>query len=365
GQLRVASGLGGQPGATMVGRGVSRRTSRLPSLGWTTLVLEPEARALEPVSRMAAIFEGLLLAVLLAAFAFAWWFAAAIARPIAALTASTRRYRREGLVAPASDVPVRFDEIEVLERGFREMVAAEKQYTRELVRRSKMTMLGELAAVLAHEVRTPLGILRSSAQILQRNRGLSGEERELTTFIESETERLNRLVSTMLDLARPPMPSFVPCDMHELLVRCAHMHELRRAGAGGQRPVETRLAAADPVVEGDPEQLMQVVFNLLNNAAEACGPDGIVRLETADDGDHLLVRCVDSGPGLPAGLAERLFEPFVSGREGGVGLGLAVARQIVVAHGGDIEAGTGELGGASFSLRLPRRRSHKNPEIDR
>jgi signal transduction histidine kinase len=339
----------------MVGQGHSRATSRLAASGWTTLVFEAEDDALAPVAQMAAIFEGLLLAVLLATVLTALWIASTISHPIASLTAFTRRYQREGGKAVLVPTGSRVEEIDVLEGAFLDMVRSVELSKRELIRSSKMAMLGELAAVLAHEVRTPLGILRSSAQILMRNKALSSEERELTQFIESETERLNHLVSTMLDMARPPQPRFTSCDLHMLLQRCAHMHDLKRGGDGEKFPVALKLAARNTEVDGDPEQLMQVFFNLLSNASEAAGAQGRVELETFDQHEHVGVRCSDNGPGISPELVETLFEPFVSRREGGIGLGLAVARQIVLAHAGDITVGRSHLGGAEFTLRLRRR----------
>jgi len=234
------------------------------------------------------------------------------------------------------------------------MIRALDQSRQELIRTSKMALLGELAAVLAHEVRTPLGILRSSAQILKRNPGLGAEGQELMRFIESETERLNRLVSTMLDTARPRSPELLDCDLHALLQRCAQMHDLRHGEDGERRPVRLDLAAAHAAVHADGEQLMQVFFNLLNNAAEAAGPAGRVELATHETPGFLCVVCADDGPGVPPELAQRMFDPFVSGRSGGFGLGLAVVRQVVAAHRGEIEVGTSRWGGATFTVKFRR-----------
>jgi signal transduction histidine kinase len=100
---------------------------------------------------------------------------------------------------------------------------------------------------------------------------------------------------------------------------------------------------------------MQVVFNLLNNALQAVGPTGRVQLSTADAGDQLLFACSDDGPGITPELAERIFDPFVTGRTGGIGLGLAVVRQVISAHGGEIQVGRSAWGGTVFTCRLPRR----------
>jgi signal transduction histidine kinase len=365
----VAGGGPWSAGPALVGRGVSAATSTFAGSGWTTLVFEPVDAALAPIARIAWIFAGLLVAVLGATTLAGGWIADAISRPIVALTARTRRYREgraddgdRAVDAPAApdspDAPPagpRIAELDVLARAFDEMVQSIDRSRRELVRTSKMAMLGELAAVLAHEVRTPLGILRASAQVLARDAGLGPDGRELVTFIESETERLNGLVSTLLDTARPRTPSVAPCDVHALLRRCAQMHDLRRGADGVAHPVILRLDAHDPLASVDEEQLTGAVFNLLNNATQAAGAAGRVEIATFDDGERLGLRVADDGPGIPATLMDRLFDPFVTGREGGIGLGLAVVRQVVAAHAGEITVGRGAWGGAAFTLRLPRR----------
>jgi len=130
---------------------------------------------------------------------------------------------------------------------------------------------------------------------------------------------------------------------------------------GGAAPelesrIELDLRARDCVIEVDAEQLMQLIFNLLSNALQAVDPQqGRVCLSTADAGECLEIACADNGPGVPEALAERLFEPFVSQRAGGIGLGLAVVRQVVEGHGGKIQVGRSPWGGGLFSVSLPRR----------
>jgi len=339
--------------AALSGKSRSTATSAFAGSGWTTLVYEPVDDALAPVAEMATIFGGLLVAVFLATMLAMAWIVPAISRPIVSLTARTRGYQQGLLGADEPPLRSRITEIDVLARAYHDMVRAVEKSREELVRTSKMAMLGELAAVLAHEVRTPLGILRSSAQILRRDSGLSPEGMELMAFIESETERLNGLVSTMLETARPRLPALAPCNIHDLLRRCAQMHDLRRGAPGVSHPTLLRLEAARHVGLADAELLMQLVFNLLNNASQAAGPEGVVELSTFDDPAGLCVACCDDGAGVAPEIAERLFDPFVSGRPGGIGLGLAVVRQVVAAHRGIIEVGRSQWGGARFLVRLP------------
>ena len=193
--------------------------------------------------------------------------------------------------------------------------------------------------------------------MLQREPGLSPEGREMTGFIESETERLNRLVSTMLDSARPRAPVFVPTDVHVLIHQCLGL----LAGQAARKQVQfsEALEAADPVVEMDAEQMNQVLLNLIMNALQILHEGGQVQASTADRGDELEIEIADDGPGVAPEERDRIFEAFFFRREGGVGLGLAIVQQIVQAHRGSIVAAESRLGGAVFRIRLPR---HVEPE---
>lgn len=338
-----------------VGVGRAARFAGFDGVGWRILVVEPLDLALAPIHRMAAVSLMLLGALVIATLVMASWVSAAIARPIVALTEFTRRYRRDGKLTAAP--PGGSGEVEELATAFVDMVAHIDASQRNLVRASKLAVVGEMSSVMAHEVRTPLGIIRSSAQMLQREPGLSPEGREMTGFIESETERLNRLVSTMLDSARPRAPVFVPTDVHVLIHQCLGL----LAGQAARKQVQfsEALEAADPVVEMDAEQMNQVLLNLIMNALQILHEGGQVQASTADCGDELEIEIADDGPGVAPEERDRIFEAFFFRREGGVGLGLAIVQQIVQAHRGSIVAAESRLGGAVFRIRLPR---HVEPE---
>ena len=339
------------------------RSSGVPGFagsGWATLVFEPLDEALAPVSQVAVAFASLFAVVLVMTLGAAAWIASSISRPIVDLTQRTRAYR-EGEVLPSGPATrSTIAELHTLANAYDALMLSLDRSRRDLVRTSKMALLGELGAVLAHEVRTPLGILRSSAQVLKRDPALGAQGRELMGFIESETERLNRLVSTLLDTSRSPRPILQACDLHVLLRQCVQMHELRRdESSGGSPSVELDLVAADPTVQADAEQLKQVFFNLLGNAAEAAGPTGRVTVSTRDASTEVCVHCEDSGPGVPPELESRIFEPFITRRAGGFGIGLAVVRQIIAAHHGAIHVGRSRWSGAMFTVHLPRHAAHE------
>lgn len=346
----ILDGMPLEVSTVAVGVGTAARFAGFEGLGWRILMMEPLDLALAPIHRMMVVSLMLLGALVIATLLMAIWVSGAIARPIVALTEFTRRYRQDGkLNAPPSGGA---GEVKELATAFVEMVEHIDASQRSLVRASKLAVVGEMSSVIAHEVRTPLGIIRSSAQMLQREPGLSPEGREMTGFIASETERLNRLVSTMLDSSRPRAPVFVPTDVHELIHRCLGL----LSGQAAKKRIEfcEKLEASGPVIDIDAEQMSQVLLNLIMNALQVLHKGGRVRASTADHGDRLEIEIADDGPGVPLEERDRVFEAFFFRREGGVGLGLAIVQQIVLAHQGNIVVSESDLGGAAFRIRLPR-----------
>jgi len=317
----------------------------------STLVIQPRAIALAPVQRMALISLAVMALLVLGTLAMAAWVSGVIARPIAALTAFTRRYREDRSLAVAP--PAAGGEVGELTAAYTALIHDIERSRRDLVRASKLAVVGEMSSVIAHEVRTPLGILRSSAQMLQREAALSAEGRELVGFIDSETERLNRLVSTMLDSARPRAPRFAPTDLHALIRKSLGL----LSGQAEKKRIrfDAVLEAVNPEVAVDAEQCTQVMLNLLLNGIQILAEGGRIRVSTRDSAEEFTIDIADDGPGIPPAERSRVFEAFFFRREGGMGLGLAIVQQIVAAHGGSIEAGDSELGGALFRIRLPRR----------
>lgn len=336
----------------IVGAGRSHGYAHFSGFGWTTLIIQPVDRALAPVHHMAWIFLVLLGVVVVVTVLVATWVSREIARPIIGLTAFTRGYMRSKVLqVPAAGS----GEVGELTEAFVQMVRDIDLSQQNLVRASKLAVVGEMSSIIAHEVRTPLGILRSSAQMLQREAGISEEGHELVGFIESETERLNRLVSAMLDTARPRAPSYSDVDLHELIRQSVAM--LAAQMTKKAVVVSESLLAGNPVVECDEEQMTQVLLNLLMNGLQILDHGGRIDVATHDDGQYFHIEIADDGPGIDPAERARVFEAFFFKREGGVGLGLAIVQQIVAAHRGEIEATEGKLGGALFRIRLPRQQT--------
>ncbi|CAN5414884.1 hypothetical protein BH11PSE9_BH11PSE9_26540 [soil metagenome] len=351
----VSVGPGGTlgPSAVIVGVAPSHGFARYDGLGWTTLVIQPVDRAFEPIHRMGLIFLGLFGLILLYTVLTATWVSRRIAAPIVALTLFARGYvRKKAFGVPPDAGP---GEVGELTEAFVSMVRDIAQSQQHLVRASKLAVVGEMSAVIAHEVRTPLGIVRSSAQMLKREAGISAQGRELVGFIESETERLNRLVSAMLDTARPRAARHAPVDIDALIRSSVAM----LAGQAEARQVVVRQQsfATRPVIECDTEQITQVLLNILMNGLQILAHGGRIEISTHDAENGLRIDIADDGPGIDPAERARVFEAFFFQREGGIGLGLAIVQQIVTAHGGDIEATQSELGGALFRIHLPRQQA--------
>jgi signal transduction histidine kinase len=234
----------------------------------------------------------------------------------------------------------------------------------QLRRSERLSALGELAAVLAHEIRNPLGSIRGAAEILKDDYRPGNKKFEFLEILQNESDRLNRVVEDFLRLSRPQPLACAPCDIGNelrsvvMLVMAEAQDRGLRLGLHGDEPLEIR---------GDRDKLHQAFLNIILNGIQSMPAGGSldidVRRQEQDPQDHPGIRIDfrDTGPGIPEDLRERIFEPFFTTKQEGTGLGLAVARKIVDAHGGRIEVSSEPLQGTTFTVFLP---SGACPESD-
>ncbi|MET0153941.1 MAG: ATP-binding protein, partial [Candidatus Binatia bacterium] len=320
--------------------------------GWRIVVAQPLADAFAPVRRAASLLGAALAAILAAALALALGAARRTTRPLAELTAAADLVRRGRGAAPT--VPLRSrDEIGTLSAAFNRMSVDLRRAERDLVDAAKFAFVGELAAGVAHEVRTPLGVLRSSTQLLERSLEAKDDEaRELLHLLRAEVDRIERVVSELLELGRPRELRCEPTPLAPLVFRATDFVE---AQAREKRVVVRRHATeSDPEVLCDPDLLYQVALNLLVNAVQILPAGGAVDiglLPPRDGYGGFVVR--DDGPGMTEEIRTRIFEPFFTRRDGGAGLGLTFVQRVVQEHRGRISVESAPGHGARFTIELP------------
>jgi len=228
-----------------------------------------------------------------------------------------------------------------------EALAEAKQ---ELIRRTRLAAIGQVSSSIAHDLRNPLGAIRNASYFLRRH---VPEERqkliEYTEIIEQEVAKADRIITSLLEMARPRPPRKSLVDLGALL---DDVLSRTRGLAGVHRRV---LLEPQPFeVLADPQQLHQVVENIVTNAAEAMKGQGEFTVEARRDDDYDTIVFRDTGPGVPPEVAENLFEPVVTTKASGTGLGLAICHQVIEKHQGTIDLVDTGAGGAAFRIRLPR-----------
>jgi signal transduction histidine kinase len=315
-------------------------------------MVQPKAQALRPVADLRRRWTFALFLVVLISLGVAVIAARRIVRPLREVTDATRRLA-SGVSSEPQLVPVRSrDEIGELAQAFNSMSGRLRQAQEKLVSTAKLAFAGELAAGVAHEVRTPLTVMRSSAQMLLDSPSpRSVSDAELLATLVAEVDRIEHVVSGLVELAKPGPQRLEATRVDDVLARVARFLN-RQAQAEGVT-IQTEFAETKPAL-CDPDQIYQVVLNLAVNALQALQGGGRIMLRTLNNGDDMTCFEVeDDGPGIPEELAVRIFDPFVTGRDGGTGLGLALVRRVVESHHGTVELRNPVSRGTAFRVCLP------------
>lgn len=233
------------------------------------------------------------------------------------------------------------------------------QQAQEEARRSeRLAALGQMSAGLAHEIRNPLGVIKGSAEMLQQKLGESNPlAGELAGYISSETNRLSALVTRFLDFARPLHTELTPQDITSVLDRAVHDVALTHKDEGASVEVERHYQPDLPLVALDESLSEQAFVNLIQNAYDAMGSaGGTLRLTAArangGSRNGVEVRIEDTGPGIPEELRDQIFNPFVTTKKTGVGLGLSIVSRIIDGHHGTIRVESGGDGNAPQGARF-------------
>ena len=218
----------------------------------------------------------------------------------------------------------------------------------------RLSAVGQLSAGLAHEIRNPLASIAGAVGIIERNNVSESKRGECLSIIKRETERLNRLLTSFLDFARPRPPQYQTIDLSGTLDSVIAL----AAHAVDRKPIILRKEAPAnlPALECDPEQLKQVLLNLLINAIQASPNGSDVLLTARHEHSKIFIQVKDGGCGIVPENREKIFDPFFTTKESGTGLGLSVAHQIIEQHGGILTAEANPDRGMTFSVVLPLKR---------
>jgi len=218
----------------------------------------------------------------------------------------------------------------------------------------RLAVLGQLATGLAHEIRNPLSSISGSVEMVREGNALGPEDRRLLGIVISEVDRLNSLVTSMLQVGRPSQIETESLDLRAIASEVVAVARGQATASNGLQIDE--VGPEEPIiVTVDPDRMRQVVWNLVKNAVQASPHRGKVEVRTGrDQARRAFLEVADEGPGIGDAHRERLFDMFYSGRTHGVGLGLAVVKQIVDQHQGHIEIIDRNVAGTCFRVTLPR-----------
>jgi signal transduction histidine kinase len=231
----------------------------------------------------------------------------------------------------------------------------------EIFRKNRLAELGTIAAGVAHEIRNPLASIKTFAQLMPERMDDPEFKNDFSKLVQKDVDRITKVIESMLAFARPTRVTIGEHAANDLVEEAILLVQSRLRD---KRIDLTRQYHGNPVIKVDKHQILQVLVNLLSNAADALHERGKIRVATGvrqldirDDGDknrdYAVIEVADNGPGIPARVRSRLFDPFFTTKKDGTGLGLSISQKIVRDHGGAITVSSVEGKGTSFQVNLP------------
>ena len=355
---RVSSVTGGEARLERDASECGPVRAEMPVSSGTVLCVPVAAADLRQVRRdLLGAFAGTAAAALVAALLLGLLLAGRISRPIRALTERAESIS-ERHKAPLTLLPEK-DETERLTVAFDRMLDGLAASEEKRVAAERVAAWEEMARRLAHEVKNPLSPIRLAVENLRKTRGRAPQEfdrafDEETGTILEEVGSLSRLVDEFSQFARLPSPVLQDCDPRVVAAGALALYQGRIEREGVRVTVDDREAPGR--FRADPEQLGRALRNVLQNALDALdgSAERSLAVSVRREGERVVFRVRDSGPGFPPDVLKRAFEPYVTTRRerGGTGLGLAIAQRIVTEHGGTIAADNPPGGGAEVTIRI-------------
>jgi len=242
----------------------------------------------------------------------------------------------------------------VVQRGeaIIEKRAEERLRLKELLGRAeRLSAMGEMAAGISHEIRNPLGIIRSSAELLKKKAAKTDPANALPDIIVEEATRLNGIITDFINFARPRSPKLSPCRLEDIIEK--NITFLSAEIGEGRYVIEKNYHHPLPGVMADAPMLHQSFLNIFINAMQAMPEGGRIRVAIRLEGNRAIIDIDDDGVGIPADLLDKIWDPFFTTKDKGTGLGLGIVKNIIESHGGGIRIANREPHGARVTIELP------------
>lgn len=311
--------------------------------------------AFREIGRTKVVVYIILGFISLSALGLAFAFVRAFTGPVTELLNATRRLKSGDLDYRIGELNDEFGEVA---ESFNSMAASLKEDRLKMQWAEQLMILGQMAGGLAHEIKNPLAGMKASMDVLSCDHTLSAENRTVILKVAEQIRRIEVLIKTLLNFARPPKPQLMLVDVNSILdsaVGLVERHPLLSSKKIHPIVILKDFDARVPETMADPLQLQQVFMNLLLNAADAMPDGGTITIKTGYDGRGRSIRVSvsDTGVGIDEISMGKIFQPFFTTKSTGTGLGLAIAKGLVEQHGGIIRVENGLDGGAVFSIALP------------
>lgn len=244
-------------------------------------------------------------------------------------------------------------------------ISVEKKLEQQIIQSERLAAMGQMIGGFAHELNNPLTSILGVSELLQDTE-IPEPSRKQLAMLQQQARRATEIVQNLMYFSRPPLPGKTDINVAELVQRTLHLH----AYSLRKNNITVDFLPENPVpnVTGDPHQLMQVFLNLVMNAEQAMREvrdRGTLRIRLGKDDDHIMIIFQDDGPGIPADILPKIFDPFYTTKRPGrgTGLGLSICKAILREHGGNVEVASGPGGGAVFMVYLPTAETEKRNQV--
>jgi signal transduction histidine kinase len=289
------------------------------------------------------------------AIALAYFFIRSFTKPVSAILNATRRLKGGDLDYRIEALKDEFGEVAT---SFNEMAGSLKEQMYKMQRAEQMTVVGQMATGLAHEIKNPLAGIKASMEVLSEELTLSDEDRAVLVRVIEEVRGIESLMKSLLNFAKPPTPQLMTADINNILNKTVDF-SLQYPALSSKDPNKINIIKdldnSLPETMADPMQLQQVFLNLFLNASEAMTNGGALTVKTSHDGqtNSIKIEISDTGKGIEQEMMEKIFQPFFTTKSKGTGLGLSITKQLVEQHGGTISLSTNPGEGTTFEIILP------------